>query len=217
MNGHDFDAEHADERRRAALAALELETRALNAERALENALDEVASLRAVALGPSDGWTRAAPTVDGFYWFRRDGNGSACVAEVLTVHAGVARVWFAGSMTSRSVAELDGSSEWQGPLSAPGESGEGTPDGDTSSWQDDRIVDLEQQLEAERDWRIAAERERDGALPQHTGCVPLADVQKLLATCEARYAEGGLQAGADVLDELAHFVVAQGAAARGGE
>jgi len=100
MNGHDFDAEL----RSAQAAALELETRALNAERALEQARDEIASLRAVALGP----------------------------------------------------------------------------------------------------------------PEHAGCVPLADVRQLLEQCEQRYARGGLQAGADVLDELAHFVVAQ-AAARGGE
>jgi chromosome segregation ATPase len=78
-----------------------------------------------------------------------------------------------------------------------------TPD---ASWQDDRIVDLEQQLEAERDRRIEAEREL-------AGCVPLADVQKLLATCEERYAGGAT--ASDVLDELVWFVVARNAAARG--
>jgi len=100
-NGHDFDATYAEERRRAALAALELETRALNAERALEHARDEIASLRAVALGPVE----------------------------------------------------------------------------------------------------------------HAGCVPLADVQQLLARCEARYAEGAT--ASDVLDLLAWFVVARAAGAKG--
>lgn len=49
-NGHDFDAELRDAR----AAVLELETRALNAERALEQARDEIASLRAIALGPAE-------------------------------------------------------------------------------------------------------------------------------------------------------------------
>jgi len=104
-NGHDFDATYADERRRAALAALELETRAQNAERALEHLRDEIASLRAVALGT----------------------------------------------------------------------------------------------------------------PEHAGCVPLADVQQLLARCEARYEEGAT--ASDVLDELSWFVIARTAAAKteGGE
>jgi hypothetical protein len=161
-NGHDFDA--ADERRRAALAALELETRALNAERALEHARDEIASLRTVALGPPD-----------------------------------------------------------------------------ASWQDDRIVDLETQLEAERDRRITAERQwdevhasleaemtrhvlltallraKDERLAQHAGCVPLVELRELLDACERRYARGGLQATSEVLDELAHFLVERTAAAARGE
>jgi len=146
-NGHDFDAHADDELRRAQAAALEAEVRALNAERALEHLRDEIASLRAVALG--------------------------------------------------------------------------TPD---ASWQDDCIVDLETQFEAERDRRTEAEGERDFVRAQlaelrteHARCVPLAGVQQLLARCEARYAEGAT--ASDVLDLVAWFVVARAAAAKaeGGE
>lgn len=61
-------------------------------------------------------WTRDMPTVDGFYWFKRQGGSCRpCIAEVLS---GV--LWLHGASECTNLSRLDdGTCEWFGPLVEP--------------------------------------------------------------------------------------------------